>query len=78
MIDHNKFLRDKIQDIFPLSDSGKKEEVNEENRIDEHSVEFPTELPEPVIDDDKKDEIRERISNLSSGKMLGDMLKHLI
>lgn len=83
MQDYNKNLRDKIQDMFPLTGGKVPEKVNEEkepideNVIEAHPVEFPSELPEPIVDE-QKDEIRERISNLVSDKRLSDMLDHFM
>lgn len=83
MQDYNKNFRDKIQDMFPLTGEKVPEKVNEEkepideNVIEERPVEFLSELPEPIVDE-QKDEIRERISNLVSDKRLSDMLDHFI
>lgn len=83
MQDYNKNFRDKIQDMFPLTGGQVPEKMNEEkepideNVIEERPVEFLSELPEPIVDE-QKDEIRERISNLVSDKRLSDMLDHFI
>jgi len=84
MQDYNKNLRDKIQDMFPLTGGQVPEKVNEEkepieeNITEEHPVEFLSDPLEPVIDDEQKDEMRERISNLVSDKCLSDMLDHFM
>jgi len=73
-VDELSMLRNKVQNMLPLSESEKSAETQEKDSV----FTFPTDIPEREYDDDfDKDKIRENVSNAVSDKKLNDMLDHL-
>lgn len=83
MIDHNKTLRDQIQDVLPLSAPVDKKTVVEESVLKEEArTEQPafSELEKEVqLTEDEREEIRERVDKkISSKDTLNVMLDYLM